>query len=127
MDFSENVSGSPKYEPQDAHFSKKQFSLHCTVAHHPECNTYLYHLSDNRKHNQSYTKAVVESLINCYPEVTVYRFKSDNCVEQFKCLNVLPVFQQLAMKHKKTVHYYGVKFHGKGLVDAMSGFGLKTP
>ena len=25
MDFSENVLGSPKYEPQDAHFSKNQF------------------------------------------------------------------------------------------------------
>ena len=36
MDFSENVSGSPKYEPRDTYFSKKQFSLHCTVAHHPE-------------------------------------------------------------------------------------------
>ena len=32
------------------------------------------------------------------------------------------------MKHKKTfVYYYGAKGHGKGLVDAMSGFGLKTP
>ena len=58
MDFSENVSGSHKYEHQDAHFIKKQFSLHCTVAHHPENNTYLYHLSDNRKHNHSYTKQV---------------------------------------------------------------------
>ena len=32
------------------------------------------------------------------------------------------------MKHKKTfVYYYGVKCNGKGLIDAMSGFGLKTP
>ena len=99
--FSENVSGSPKYKPQDAHFSKKQFSLLCTVAHHPESNTYLYHLSDNRKHNHSYTKAVVESLINRYPKVNVYRFKSNNCEEQYKCLNVFPIFCQLAMKHKK--------------------------
>ena len=56
MSFSENVSDSPKYEPQDVHFSKKQFPLHCTVAHHPESNTYVYHLSDNRKHDDSYTK-----------------------------------------------------------------------
>ena len=81
MDFSENISGSAKYEPQDAHFSKKQFSLLCTVAHHPESNAYLYHLSDNRKHNQSYTKTVVASPINHYAEVNVYRFKSDNCGE----------------------------------------------
>ena len=133
MDFSENVSGSVKYEPQDAHFSKKQFSLLCTVAHHPESNTYLYHLSDNRKHNHSYTKTVVASLINHYREVNVYRLitvsdKSDNCGEQYKCLNVFPIFHQLAMKRKKMfVYYYCVKGHGKGLVDAVSGFRLKTP
>ena len=93
MDFSENVSGSTKYEPQDAHFSKKQFSLHCAVAHHPESNIYLYHLSDNRKHDHLYTKAVVESLINRYPEVNVCRFKSDNCGQQYKCLNVFSIFR----------------------------------
>lgn len=32
------------------------------------------------------------------------------------------------MKHNKTfIHYNGIKYHGKGLVDAMSGFGFKTP
>ena len=45
MDYSENVSGSPKYKPQDPHFSKTQFSLHCTVAHlEDEKNEYLYHI-----------------------------------------------------------------------------------
>ena len=28
---------------------------------------------------------------------------------------------------KAFICYYGVKGHAKGLVDAMSGFGLKTP
>ena len=32
------------------------------------------------------------------------------------------------MKYKKTfVYYYGVTGHGKGLVDAMSEFAIKTP
>ena len=32
------------------------------------------------------------------------------------------------MNNKKTVIvYYGVSGHGKGLVDAMSGFGVKQP
>ena len=34
-DYSENLQGTPKFEPQDSHFSKKQYSLqyllHCTV------------------------------------------------------------------------------------------------
>ena len=70
---------------------------------------------------------LTQSLIN-HPEVYVYRFKCDNFGEQYKCLNVFPIFHHLAMKHKKTfVYYYDAKGHGKGLVDAMSGFGLKTP
>ena len=69
----------------------------------------------------------MENLTNHYPEVNVYRFKSDNCEEQYKCLNVFPIFRQLAMKHKKTfVYYYGATGHDKCLLVAMSGFGLKT-
>ena len=33
----------------------------------------------------------------------------------------------LQWNKKFFVYYYGIKGHGKGLVDAMSGFGLKTP
>ena len=102
-----------------------QFSLHCTVAHHPQNNSYIYHLPDNHKHYHSFTKAVVESLIRRYPENNIYQFKSDNCGEQYKCF---PIIRQLAIKQNKTfIHYYGVKGHVKGLIDAMSGFGFKTP
>ena len=31
MDYSENITGTPKFEPQDSHFAKKQFSLVCIV------------------------------------------------------------------------------------------------
>ena len=33
QDYSENVSFSPTFEPQDSHFSLKQTSLHCTVVY----------------------------------------------------------------------------------------------
>ena len=113
--------------PQDAHFSKRQLSLHCTVAHHPEYNTYIYHLSDNRKHNHCFTNVGVKSLIDCFPDIETYQFKSENCKEQYKRLNIVPLFCKLAIEHKKMfIYYYGVNGHGKRLVDAMSGFGLKT-
>ena len=56
MDYSENITGTPKFEPQSAHFSKKQFSLHCTVMHDTneldEPNyKYCYHLSDDTSHD----------------------------------------------------------------------------
>jgi len=56
MDFSENLSQMYKYEPQSSHFSKRQFSLHCTVKHSNENERcYLYHLSDDKKHDYAFT------------------------------------------------------------------------
>ena len=46
VDFSENISGTPKYEVQSAHFNKSQYSLHVTVAHESIENKYFYHFSD---------------------------------------------------------------------------------
>ena len=65
MDFSENVSCTPKFEPQDAHFSGKETSLHCSVVSKPymlekEC-TYVYHLSDDRTHDFAFTISVTRS------------------------------------------------------------------
>ena len=65
-----------------------------------------------------------------YPpdERQIIRFKSDNCAVQYKCLHVFPKWRLLAMSHNKTILvYYGVSGHGKGLVDAMSSFGVKHP
>ena len=82
QDYSENISCSPKYEPQDAHFSLKQTSLHCTVVHSPgKSIRYAYHISDDK--NQKIDKPIIL--------------------------------------------FFGVNGHGRGLVDACSGFAVKTP
>ena len=101
----------------------KRNLVYTTVAHlEDEKNEYLYHISDNRKHNHKFTSAVVINLVEYYRDVEMYRFKTDNCSEQYKCCNVFPLYQNLAMSTKKTIiTYYGVKGHGKGLVDAMKG------
>ena len=33
LDYSENLQTTPKFEPQAAHFNKRQHLLHCAVAH----------------------------------------------------------------------------------------------
>ena len=71
MDFSENVSSTPKWEVQDAHFSKQQYSLHCTVAHLNNEYEYLYHLSDDPLHDAKMVAAVVESILDIYNEDSV--------------------------------------------------------
>ena len=80
MDFSENLTQLFKYEPQSSHFNKSQCSVHCTIEHTgddetPFCS--IFHLSDEMKHNHSFTSAVVNDII--------LRFKSDNCSTQYKC------------------------------------------
>ena len=58
----------------------------------------------------------------------MYRIKSDNCSCQYKCKCVFQRYKLLASSTKKTfVLYFGVSWHGKGLVDARSGFGVKKP
>ena len=120
-----------KFEPQSSHFNKQQYSLHCTVKYttDPNClHHYYYHLSDVKKHDYAYTSAVVDHIlsIDCVPEII--RFKSDNCVTQYKSKNVFNYWQSLSIsQNRKVILYYGVAGHGKGLVDAMSSFGVKAP
>ena len=132
MDYSENISATPKEEPQDAHFSGKQTSLHCTVAYLPDGNhQYQYHMSDDLGHDTTFTVHVVRDLLAQYSDYKNYdlvRFKSDNCSVQYCCKNVFFQYSQLSQEiNKPIIIYYGIAGHGRGLVDAMSGFGLKTP
>ena len=75
MDYSENISGTPKFEPQDAHFAEKQLTLHCTVSYGEE-KEYLYHLSNDLTHDAHHTSAVVEHMLTIYPtDSKMFRFK----------------------------------------------------
>ena len=84
LDYSENISATPKFEPQNAHFAGKQTSLHCSVVHHPENQKvqYAYQLSDDNKHDFAFTEAVVCDLIVRFDISDVIRIKSDNCQAQ---------------------------------------------
>ena len=127
MDSSENLVQQYKYEPQSSHFSKRQFSIHCTVKHLPNSHDYIYHLSKEMKHNYAYTATVFRQLIN-ESSSDIICLKSDNCATQYKSKYVFKAFHSLAVKmQKKIVSFYGTSGHGKGLVDAMSSFGVKAP
>ena len=132
IDFSENISCKPKYEPQDAHFSGKQTSLHCTVSYLPtNDHHYHYHISNNLGHESAYTINVLHDLLEEYPAALEYpliRIKTENCKVQYKCRYVFAAYSKLSKDiNLPIIAYYGVPGHGRGLVDAMSGFGLKDP
>ena len=132
QDYSENITCIPKYEPQDAHFLGKQTSLHCTVIYPPnEQICYGYHLSDDKKHDSIYTQLVTTDLLDHFPDTLDYpllRIKSDNCGTQYCCRFVFESYLKLSKQiDKPIILYYGINGHRKGLVDAMSGFGVKSP
>ena len=53
--------------------------------------------------------------------------KSDNCSCQYKCKNVYTNWRNVATKFNKTIIvYYGVCGHGKGQVDAVSAWEVKS-
>ena len=91
---------------------------------------YAYHLSDNKTHDSVFTDYVIRDLIVKF-DVASYpliRIKSDNCATQYCCLHVFEAYHILSKELDRVIIlYHGVNGHGKGLVDAMSGFGVKTP
>ena len=92
VDYSENISVTPKFEPQDAHFPGNQTSLHCAAVHSPHnANVqYAYHLSDNKKCDFTFTGVVICDLIAKFnvPDDKFIRIKSDNCGSQYCSLHV---------------------------------------
>ena len=89
---------------------------------------YHYHLSDDMKHDAAFTAEVFDRCIESKDAIpAILRNKSDNCSTQYKCGKVFNELSQLAQKwNRSVVKYYGPSGHGKGLVDAMSAFGVKS-
>ena len=114
MDYSENLSQLFKYEPQSSHFSKQQYSLYCTVKH---CDNdtpfeYLYHLSDDMKHDHAFTNSVVNHILENNPQSEIIHFKSDNCSTQYKCKWIFKLWYNIAKRDNKIVLiYFGVSGH----------------
>ena len=78
LDYSENMTQQNKFECQSLHFSKKQFSLHCTVKHLPDSQEYIHHLSNVMTHNYAFTSTVLKYLI-AHSSTNIIRIKSNSC------------------------------------------------
>ena len=134
VDFSENLKPRAKFEPQEAHFEGKEYSLFCAVvdkATSEKAYDYHYYISDDRTHDAAFADIAMNDLINHYPDIEyspVIRFRMDNCKNQFKCLKTFSRYKEISKKlGKPLIIYYGIPGHGKGLVDACSSFGVKQP
>ena len=118
-------------EPHSAQFNKDQYTLHCTVAHsfdEDAFNKYIYHFSNDTSHDSQFSYANVDDLMTNNDQCLIFRFKSDNCSQQYKSSFVFASWRALAKKYNKIITlYYGVSGHDKGLADSMSSFGVKGP
>ena len=84
LDFSQNLSLKPKYEVQSAHFSGKQYTLHCATVE-PFDTRYHYHLSDDTKHDPFYIDQVLRDIIIKYDiKDEDLWIQSDNAPTQLK-------------------------------------------
>ena len=80
-------------------------------------------------HDHAFTSTVVRNLNKIETEQSsIIKVKSEYCSVQYKSKKVFRFWRMLAQEtHKTIIVYYGVSGHGKGLVDAISAFGVKTP
>ena len=132
QDYSEKLQEQPKFEPQDMYWSKKSHNLHCTVLHSSndsEDNQYFYHFSDVLKQDVSFLAVVDADILQSkMSQQKVLRKKTDNCAIQYKSLKVFGYYRATSIATGQTwIVYFGPEGHGRGLVDSMSSFGVKSP
>ena len=127
MDFSENIARKTKSEVQEAHFSGKQYTLHCAIVQPGEVK-FIYHLSDDITHDPSFVQQVLEDIFDRWEirDETIV-VKSDNAPTQYKNKWAFESYSSLAKKyHVRIIRIYGAAGYGKGVIDTMSSFGVKS-
>ena len=127
LDFSQNLDLRPKVEVQSAHFSGKQFTLHCSIVN-PVNNRYHFHLSDDTNHGGVFVDHVIRDIIAKYDIQTEDLWiQSDNASSQYKNKYSFTLLKKLASEFNlRIIRTYGAAGHGKGAIDGMSSFGVKN-
>ena len=103
LDFSENIAIKPKFEVQEAHFSGKQYTLHCSIVE-PGMSKYVYHLCDDTKHDPVFVNEVLEDIFtkrNIKNETVI--IKSDNAPTQYENQYAFFLLQQIANIYFKNI------------------------
>ena len=117
----------PKFEVQDVHFSGKQLSLHCLIVE-PGEKKYVYHLSDDTNHDPIFVNEVLEDIFERWEiKNETVMIKSNNAPTEYKNKHAFKSMQNLANRYNvRIIRIYGAAGHEKGLIDAMSSFGVKS-
>ena len=112
LDYSMNISLTPKLEVQSSHYSGKQHTLHDTLIHYPgteDTYKYIYHLSDDTNHDSVMSCTIISDIIKHCPEVIQKGhlvLRSDNCSTQYKSRYVFQGLLDLTKKNKIQITWF---------------------
>ena len=103
LDFLQNLSLRPKDEVQFAHFSGKQFTLHCAIVE-PTQYRYHFHISElisDTKQDPIFVDYVIKDIIEKYDiRNEDLWIQSDNAPSQYKNKYAFSFYQKLADEFK---------------------------
>ena len=127
LDFSQNLGLRPKDEVQSAHFSGKQFTLHCSIVN-PVNNPYHFHLSDDTNHEGVFVDHVIRDIIAKYDiQNEDLCIQSNNALSQYKNKYSFALLKKLASEFNlRIIRTYGAAGNGKDAIDGMSSFDVKN-
>ena len=87
LDFSQNLALRPDDEVQSAHFSGRQFTLHCTIVD-PVDHRYHFHLSDDTNHDGVFVDHVIRDIISIILKMKTCGFKVTMHLHSIKISNL---------------------------------------
>lgn len=109
-----------KEETQEAHFSGKHLTLHCSIIE-PNVPAYIYHFSHDTSHDSIFVHHVLTDIKTSGKIRNKLIFMNDNASTQYKNKQVFRSMQNLAATYNLCIfRLYGAAEHGKGLIHAMS-------
>ena len=134
MDFSENLSLEAQNEIESAHWTTKQDTLHpMYIVRHDKTSTEhapvlkkesLIIISDSLTHNADtvfvFTKQLIQHLKNNpgLREINLIHRFSDNCAQQYKCINAFShIFQLQDSTDIEIIYHFTEAGLGKGPSD----------
>ena len=128
IDFSENLKIPVKWEPQSLHWHHEQVTFHSGIVKFDGEKHYYIHISEDRTHDNVFVDEVILQMIEDAPAtINIILINSDNCSNQYKCIQHFAKLQALANKKNITIiRIWSIAGHGKGEVDHVGGLGKVT-
>ena len=124
IDFSENLTGLVKYEPQSLHWCYQQVTVHSGISKTNGNKICHAHFPDDHTHDQAFVKHVLGDISSKMDisHATTILVPSDNCKSQCKLAKHFYHLQMLANeKEKQVLRVWSIAGHGKREFDHVGG------